>query len=163
MPAMKLHTVQIALGANLGNCLQTLQAALEMLRAHPKINLLRIAGFQQTAPVGGPANQPPYLNSAATLETSLSPAELLRELNKIETALGRDRAKEERFGPRTCDLDILLFDEQKIDTPELTIPHPRMHERQFVLCPLSEIAPDAIHCTTGKTIAQLLADLEAQK
>ncbi len=92
-----------------------------------------------------------------------APPDLLAALQEIERRLGRDRSKEIRWGPRTCDLDILLIDRQVIDTPELTVPHPRMHERRFMLEPLAEIAPDAMHPVLGKTVVRMLADLKGEE
>ena len=152
--------VYIALGGNLGDRAETLATALVMLKEHQGISVLRLSKMVQTAPVGGPDGQGDYLNAAAKIETSLSPVQLMSVLQDIERKLGRDRASEQRWGPRTCDLDILLIGDVVMDTPELTIPHPRMHERRFVLGPLDEIAADAVHPIFNKTVSTLLADLE---
>jgi len=149
----------IALGSNIGDKGGTLMSALKMMSDVPGIEVRRISQFIATAPVGGPEDQPEYLNAAAEIETTLSPPELLAALQAIEKSLGRDRAVEQRWGPRTCDLDILLMGDIVVDTPPLTIPHPRMHERLFVLQPLSTIAPHAIHPVLGKTIAELLTEV----
>ena len=150
----------IALGSNLGERSETLAAALAMLDEHQGISVLRLSKMVQTAPVGGSDGQGDYLNAAAKIETSLSPAELLAVLQDIERKLGRDRASEQRWGPRTCDLDILLIGDLVMDTPELTIPHPRMHQREFVLAPLNEIAADVVHPVLNEAISTLLVDLE---
>jgi 2-amino-4-hydroxy-6-hydroxymethyldihydropteridine diphosphokinase len=150
----------IALGSNLGERGRTLGQALAMLDEQQGVSVLRVSEIIQTAPVGGPSEQGDYLNGAAEIETSLSPTELLTALQDIERKLGRDRQGEQRWGPRTCDLDILLIDDTVMDTPDLTIPHPRMHERKFVLAPLNEIADQVVHPILNKTISTLLADLE---
>lgn len=152
-------TAYIALGSNLGDREATLRRALEMLDARDDISVIRVSSFIETAPSGGPADQPPYINAAAELETSLSPHDLLAALQAAESALGRDRSREQRWGPRTCDLDLLLMGDVVLDAPDLTIPHPRMANRAFVLAPLAEIAADAIHPAHGETIASLLANL----
>ena len=154
----------IALGSNLGDRGQTLLKAVRMLNAADGIRVLKISQFITTEPVGGPDDQNKYLNGAATIETDLSPKKLLSALGAIEHACGRRRqGTEPRWGPRTCDLDILLIGDTVIQTEELTIPHPRMHERLFVLRPLASIAPDAIHPVLGKTIVDMLIDAEVAK
>lgn len=153
----------IAMGSNLGSKGQTLRAALDQLRNTPGITLKRVSSFRETAPLGGPADQPNYLNAAVEIETDLAPAELLAALQAIEANLGRDRASEQRWGPRTCDLDIVLMGPfTTVDQPELIVPHPRMHTRRFVLEPLAEIAPQARHPGLNYTVAELLDRLEDQ-
>jgi 2-amino-4-hydroxy-6-hydroxymethyldihydropteridine diphosphokinase len=146
----------IALGSNLGDPRDNLQRALEEL-GRAGVQVERRSSLYETAPVGGPAGQPPYLNAVAAVTTALPPHELLRVLNAIETGLGRVRTVPD--GPRTLDLDLLLYGDLVLDTPELTVPHPRLHERLFVLEPLVEIAPGAVHPRLGKTVARLHADL----
>jgi len=149
----------IALGSNLGDRQKTLDQAVMLLDELGDVEILRLSHWVQTAPVGGPPGQGPYLNGVAEVRTALEPADLLVELHQIESALGRDRSKEVRWGPRTCDLDILLLGEVVLNTPELIIPHPRMHERRFVLEPLAELAPEAVHPVLKKTVRQLLVEV----
>lgn len=133
--------VFIALGANVGDREATLRSALAALAAEPGVSLLGASSFHTTTPVGGPANQPMFLNAVAELSTTLSPRELLDVLLRIEGAHGRERTI--RNGPRTLDLDLLLFGGRRIDEPELTVPHPRMWQRDFVLAPLRELCGEA--------------------
>lgn len=157
---MTKRTAYIAMGANLGDRAATLAAAAEQLGRIDGVTVTAVSALIETAPVGGPADQPAYLNGAVAAETTLTPERLLAELQSIEREFGRDRGAEARWGPRTCDLDILLMDDVVMDTPELTIPHPRLHERAFVLGPLMELAPAARHPVLNRTIAELLAELE---
>ncbi|EDX73521.1 2-amino-4-hydroxy-6-hydroxymethyldihydropteridine pyrophosphokinase [Coleofasciculus chthonoplastes PCC 7420] len=142
----------IALGSNLGDSRAILEAAIVMLAKTPGITVTSQSSWYRTAPVGPP--QPDYLNGCVILEVQLTPHDLLQTLLSIEKQFGRERG--ESWGPRTLDLDILLFDNLIINTPTLKIPHPRMSERAFVLVPLAEIAPDWIEPTSGCAIAQLV-------
>jgi 2-amino-4-hydroxy-6-hydroxymethyldihydropteridine diphosphokinase len=144
----------IGLGSNLGDRQEYLDRALQALQEHPRISVLLVSSFYETAPVGGPPGQGAYLNAAAELETDLHPEELLQVLLDVERGLGRVRA--ERYGPRTIDLDLLLYGGLC-----LAVPHPRMHERRFVLEPLAEIAPQAVHSVLGRTVGELVAGLPA--
>jgi 2-amino-4-hydroxy-6-hydroxymethyldihydropteridine diphosphokinase len=145
----------IGMGSNLGKRQVALRAAAERLRTLPRTRLVALATFRQTDPVEAPAGSPKFLNSAATLETDLSPEELLGHLLQIERDLGRERTAGSQNAPRTIDLDLLLYGSTCSATATLTLPHPRMHERLFVLQPLAEIAPSVVHPRTGKTIEQL--------
>lgn len=156
MSRMKSVNAAIALGSNLGDCLATLKSALEMLDKTPGIRVNSCSSWYETMPVGPP--QPNYWNACACLSVEITPEQLLETLLEIEKKFGRVRR--ERWGPRTLDLDILLFDNLILETPVLQIPHPRIGERAFVLVPLAEIAPHWIEPVTGKTILQLLAAVD---
>lgn len=158
--AMKKTTAHIGLGSNLGERATTLMKAVQMLDDLPGIDVHRISQFIETNPVG-PSEQGKYLNAAAEIETTLSPQKLLSVMHEVEEALGRDRSAEKRWGPRTCDLDMLLFGTVIINTPEVTVPHPRLHQRLFVLHAMVEIAADVVHPVLGKTMQELLEELEA--
>src|SRR5262249_22225441 len=132
--------------------------AIQALQNHADIEVTQISSYYETEPIGGPPDQPDFLNAVIEAETNLSPQELLDALRDIERDLGRVRR--ERYGPRTIDLDLLLYGDQVLNQPDLTIPHPRMHERGFVLEPLTEIAPQALHPILGKTAAQLWDEFE---
>src|SRR5215831_14393260 len=152
-------TAYLALGSNLGDRRANLDRAVEMLRATPGVAVRKVSSYHETEPVGGPPGQEMYLNAAAELQTELPPKALLAALLEIEAKLGRVRG--ERFGPRTIDLDLLLYGEQASDDAELTVPHQRMHERAFVLEPLAEIAPLAVHPLRQSTVRDLLRALQA--
>jgi 2-amino-4-hydroxy-6-hydroxymethyldihydropteridine diphosphokinase len=148
----------IGLGSNLGDRAALLEGALAALASTPGVRIERVSSVCETEPVGGPPGQGPYLNAAAALETTLEPLDLLRVLQAIEARFGRVRTV--RWGERTLDLDLLLFDDRIIASPELTVPHPRLAERRFVLEPLAEIAPDAVEPVTGRTVSGLLRELD---
>lgn len=143
----------IGLGANVGDRLANLQAAVRALAAHGTV--LAISSVYETAPVGF-QDQPAFLNAAVQLATPLAPEALLRELLAIERSLGRNRAQAPLQGPRTLDLDLLLYGDQILATPDLTLPHPSMHLRRFVLVPMVEIAPTLRHPVLDRTMQQLL-------
>ena len=132
----------VGLGANLGDAAGTLRAALAALDALPGTRVVRASRLYRTRP-WGVQEQPDFINAVAMLDTTLAPRALLDRLHAIERAHGRDRATEPRWGPRTLDLDLLLHGAAVIDAEGLRLPHPRIHERAFVLVPLAEIAPDA--------------------
>jgi len=146
----------IGIGSNLGDREAAFKAALTALADTKHITVLKVSAPLETEPIGGP-EQPDFLNAAAELQTSLLPRALLGRLLAIEDELGRVRV--EIWGPRVIDLDLLLYDDQVIDEPGLQVPHPLMHTRAFVLKPLTEIAPQAMHPALAKTAAQLLAEL----
>lgn len=148
----------VALGSNLGDRAALIQAARQALAAIPGTAIVAHADPIETPPFG-PVPQGPYLNAATLLRTTLSPRELLAALHAIEREHGRDRAGEVRWGPRTLDLDLLLYAEAIIDEPGLQVPHPRMHERLFVLEPLATIAPELCVPTLNANVATLLARL----
>jgi 2-amino-4-hydroxy-6-hydroxymethyldihydropteridine diphosphokinase len=128
----------LALGSNLGDRLDHLRSAVRLLSEADGIEVVRSSRVYETEPVGPP--QPAYLNAVVEVRTDLEPAELLAATRAVEEAL--ERVRGERWGPRTIDVDILTFDEVTIDEPELVVPHPRMHERGFVLVPLGELEAD---------------------
>ncbi|MCE5365168.1 2-amino-4-hydroxy-6-hydroxymethyldihydropteridine diphosphokinase [Pseudomonas anguilliseptica] len=148
-----MERVYIGLGSNLATPLEQLRSALAALAALPQTQLVAQSSFYASDPLG-PADQPRYVNAVAALDTELSPLALLDALQTIELEQGRTR-KAERWGPRTLDLDILLFGERQLDEPRLTVPHYHMHARAFVLYPLAEIAPD-LKLPDGRALTELL-------
>jgi 2-amino-4-hydroxy-6-hydroxymethyldihydropteridine diphosphokinase len=147
----------ISLGSNLGDRHQLLEAAIAELDSSPNIRVSAKSGWHETIPIGGPAGQGDFLNGAAELETSLSPRDLLAVLEKIEKKFGRQRVI--RWAERPLDLDLLLFDQEIISSPELILPHPRMTFRRFVLEPAAEIAADWRLPHSNWTIEKLLANI----
>lgn len=143
----------IALGANIGNPKEQMDIAVSLLRE--SLEVIAVSSYFTTAPVGGP-EQPDYLNAVAIAESELPAAELLALLHGIEKVLGRERI--EHWGPRTIDLDLIQYGPILSSADELTLPHPRAHQRRFVLEPWAELEPDALLLTHGK-ISQLLAQL----
>lgn len=159
MQARGMSRAFVALGSNLGDRAAHLRRALQALRTTPGIEWLEVSGIYETDPVGPPP-QGPYLNAVAAIETGLEPRALLERLLQIEAEEGRIRSGE-RGEARILDLDLLLFADRCIDEDALVVPHPRMHERGFVLEPLSELAPQWVHPGSGETIAELAARVRA--
>lgn len=149
----------IGLGSNLGDRRATLERAVELLDA-PDLTVLAVSELRETDPVGY-LDQPRFLNGAAAVETELPAPELLERLLAVERELGRERDAAVRFGPRTVDLDLLLYGSQTIDEPGLTVPHPRLAERRFVLEPLAELDP-ALTLPDGRAVREILGALGPQ-
>lgn len=152
--------VFIGLGSNVGDRRAMLDGALDAISALPGVSLVAVSAIRETAPVG-PIEQGPYLNAVAELAIDtarcIEPESLLHALLEIERALGRDRSREARWGPRTLDLDVLLYGQRQVRTFDLEVPHPRLSERRFVLEPLAELAPDLVVPGVGTSVSELLA------
>lgn len=151
-------TAYLGLGANLGDPAATLAAARDALARLPQSRLLACSALYRTAPVGGPPGQPDYLNAAVALATSLPPTALLAHCLALEERFGRLRC--EPWGPRTLDIDLLLYDDLVLDSPDLVLPHPRLHLRHFVLEPLCDLAPLLILPGTGTPLSRWLRELK---
>ena len=151
-----MATAFVGIGSNLGDREIHLRTALEALAAEEEIEVVGVSRLRETEPVG-PVEQGPFLNGAVQVATELPPRELLARLLNIEERLGRVRG--ERFGPRTIDLDLLVYGDAIVDEPGLTLPHPRLHERRFALEPLAELAPALVVPGRGP-VSALLAELE---
>jgi 2-amino-4-hydroxy-6-hydroxymethyldihydropteridine diphosphokinase len=146
----------IALGGNVGDVRATFRRAIpEICRRAQAILIARSADYM--TPPWGETDQPPFVNACIIVETGLDPLGLLARLHDVERAFGRDRARESRWGPRTLDLDLIAYGDARLDTPDLTLPHPRLFERGFVLVPLAEIAPDRL--IDGRQVREALADV----
>ncbi|MBU2612019.1 MAG: 2-amino-4-hydroxy-6-hydroxymethyldihydropteridine diphosphokinase [Chloroflexi bacterium] len=149
------HIIYLALGTNLGNRRANLRAAIAAM--HPVVHILAESPIYETPP-WGITDQPAFLNMALKGETHLAPLSLLAHLKHLELELGRTPSI--RYGPRQIDMDILFYDDLILDTPELVIPHPHLHERAFVLVPLADIAPDYYHPVLEKTVREMLASCD---
>ena len=152
-----MFSVLLSFGSNLGDRHETLNSAWYILGQTDNIKTIRLSPFYETEPVGGPADQPKYINAAGMIQTAFSPVELLTILQKVEAHFGRVRT--ERWGARTLDIDILLYENRIIELQMLTIPHIEMLHRQFVLEPAKDIATDWIHPLTQKTIEKHWCEL----
>ncbi len=148
-----MPTAFLSLGSNLGDRLANLKRAIEKIEESDKLEVKKVSPVYETEPVGR-ENQGWFLNLVLQVETFLEPFALLERLSSIEDQMGRKREK--RWGSRNIDLDILLYDTRMVDSERLTIPHPRMHERRFVLVPLAQIAPKLLHPRLKKNIEELL-------
>ncbi|MBC5665332.1 2-amino-4-hydroxy-6-hydroxymethyldihydropteridine diphosphokinase [Dorea sp. OM07-5] len=153
------HTTYIALGSNIGDSETYLNEAVEKIGQIPTCTVEKVSSYLVTEPYGV-TDQPDFLNACLKLRTLLYPEELLKELNRIEKEAGRERII--HWGPRTLDLDILLYDDIVLEEDDLCIPHVEMHKRSFVLEPLAEIAPYKRHPVYGKTVREMLEEIQAQ-
>lgn len=155
-----MTTACIAFGSNLGDRHATLAGAYKSLTADPAIRPLRASRLFETAPVGGPNGQGRFLNTVLAVETDLEPHALLARCMAVEKEFRRERKI--RWDARTLDLDILLYGDAVIATPDLEVPHPRMHQRRFVMVPLADVAPNAIHPVLHESVKHLLARLAVE-
>ena len=153
-----IYNAYIAVGSNLGDRRATIDQAIETIRARRDISLVQVSSMIETDPVGD-IEQGRYLNGMIHIQTRMDARELLEHMMRVEQSLGRDRSVEQRWGPRTIDLDLIVFGDQIIDEPGLQVPHPRLHERSFVLAPLCEIAADIVVLVHNQTPRQMLEAL----
>lgn len=155
-----MSTIYIGLGSNLGNKKENIQQALKLLNEIEGISVIKISSFYETEPVGY-EDQDWFINAVVQIETLFPPQELLKIFKNIEQKLGREKSL--RWGPRKIDLDILFYDNIIYKTDDLEIPHPRLHERAFVLVPLAEIDKELMHPVYNKSISDLLSELDMNK
>ena len=161
------HRVFIGIGTNLGDKAANYREAIARIASLPDTRVLRQSSVYETDPVGAPDLKGPFLNGAIEIETDLGADALMRRLLAIERTMGRKRVpgrkppRRLRYKPRVIDLDLLFFDKELRDAPALTLPHPRLHERRFVLAPMAELAPALIHPKLNVTISDLLANLKS--
>lgn len=154
-------TAFVALGANLGDRRASLESSLDLLRQTPCIAVVRVSTFLKNPAVGMADDTPDFLNGVVQLETTLAAHPLLKRLHEIEQELGRTRI--EKWTSRKIDLDLILYGNKVLSSDTLVVPHPLMHERRFVLEPLAEIAPDAVHPTLQMTVSGLLEELNSNR
>ncbi|MGQ9607936.1 MAG: 2-amino-4-hydroxy-6-hydroxymethyldihydropteridine diphosphokinase [bacterium] len=155
-----MSTIYIGLGSNLGNKKENIRQALSLLNEVEGITIVKISSFYETEPVGY-EDQNWFINAVAQIETSFSPQEILKIFKEIEQKIGREESI--RWGPRKIDLDILFYDQLVYKSNDLIIPHPRLHERAFVLVPLAEINKELMHPIYNKSINKLLSELNTTK
>jgi 2-amino-4-hydroxy-6-hydroxymethyldihydropteridine diphosphokinase len=160
MPSRRRDDVEalLGLGGNVGDVRATLDAAIALFVGDAEVQLIARSSDYRTPP-WGVTDQPPFINCAIAVETSLPPRALLDRALSVERALGRDRSREERWGPRTIDIDLLACGDLLLNEPDLVLPHPRLFERAFVLVPLAEIAPDRL--IAGRRVREALAQVDA--
>ena len=157
MTSASVAQAYLALGGNVGNSRAILDRAVLLLCDRPDLRLIARSSDYSTPPWGF-KDQPPFINLCIAVETTLSPRDLLARVQEVELKLGRDRAHEKRWGPRTCDIDIIAYDDLTLAEPGLILPHPRLFERAFVLLPLAEIAGDRI--IAGQRLREALAKVD---
>jgi 2-amino-4-hydroxy-6-hydroxymethyldihydropteridine diphosphokinase len=150
----------VALGSNLGDRLENLRAGVTGIDDASGIDVVAVSALYETAPVGGPDGQGPFLNAALAADTTLDAADLLALLHRIEGE--RERRRNVHWGPRTLDLDLLVYGDLVTDAAALHVPHPRMHERRFVMVPVCDVAPELVHPRLGRTMSDLLARLPVE-
>lgn len=154
---LKPVTAFLALGSNLGDRIAHLRGARHALHSHAELCIIRASAIYETEPVGGPEEQPPYLNAVLEVQTSLKASQLLEFALTVEQQFGRCRKV--RWDARSLDIDLLFYADRIFQKQELTIPHPRLHQRAFVLIPLMDVAPDFIHPLRQKTVREMLTQL----